>query len=70
MKRLFVFPLIVFTAMSLLAGCAWQVGGDKKYERSEPTIGQQLIDLQKARNAGALSEGEYLGQKARILNHP
>lgn len=33
-----------------------------------PTIGQQLIDLKKARDAGAISESEYEAEKAKILN--
>lgn len=57
------------TALTLLAGCAWQLGGDKKYEKVEPTVGQQLIDLQKARDTGAITEGEYQAQRARVLNH-
>jgi len=31
------------------------------------TVGQQLIDLQKARDAGAITEGEYQAEKAKIL---
>jgi hypothetical protein len=33
-----------------------------------PTVGQQLLDLKKALNAGAISEQEYETEKARILN--
>jgi hypothetical protein len=32
-----------------------------------PTIGQQLIDLQKAKAAGAITEVEYQAQKAKLL---
>lgn len=32
-----------------------------------PTLGQQLIDLQKAKDAGAISDQEYQAQKARLL---
>ena len=67
MKKLFVSPLIILTAMTLLAGCAWQVGGDKKYDKVEPTIGQQLIDLKQARDVGAISEADYQAQKAKVL---
>lgn len=31
------------------------------------SLGQQLIDLQKAKNAGALTDAEYEAQKARLL---
>jgi hypothetical protein len=30
-------------------------------------VGQQLIDLQKAKDAGALNDSEYQAQKARLL---
>lgn len=33
----------------------------------EPTIGQQLLDLKKARDAGAISESEYQAEKAKLL---
>jgi hypothetical protein len=32
-----------------------------------PTIGQQLIDLQKAKDAGAITEADYQIQKAKLL---
>jgi hypothetical protein len=34
----------------------------------EPSIGQQLLDLKKARDAGAINEQEYEAEKAKILN--
>ena len=34
----------------------------------EPTIGQQLLDLKKARDAGAVNEQEYETEKAKILD--
>jgi hypothetical protein len=36
-------------------------------EMVEPTIGQQLMDLKKARDAGAISEAEYDTEKAKFL---
>ncbi|HEU5396063.1 MAG TPA: SHOCT domain-containing protein [Verrucomicrobiae bacterium] len=33
----------------------------------EPTLGQQLIDLQKAKDAGAITDAEYQAAKARLL---
>jgi hypothetical protein len=32
-----------------------------------PSLGQQLIDLQKAKEAGAITESEYEAQKAKLL---
>jgi hypothetical protein len=33
----------------------------------EPTIGQQLIDLKKAWDAGVITEAEYQAEKAKLL---
>jgi hypothetical protein len=33
-----------------------------------PTVGQQLIDLKKAKDSGAITEAEYEAEKAKILN--
>jgi hypothetical protein len=34
-----------------------------------PTTGQQLMDLQKARNAGAINDAEYQVQRAKLLGN-
>ena len=49
----------------LLSGCAWSIGEHK--EHSLPTRGQELIDLKKARDNGAITEEEYQAQKQRVL---
>ena len=49
----------------LLSGCAWSIGEHK--DHSQPTRGQELIDLKKARDAGAITEEEYQAQKQRVL---
>ena len=69
MKKLIVPMLTVFSAMTLLTGCAWQVGGGSKHVTMEPTVGQQLIDLQKAKEAGAISESEYEAEKTKLLGN-
>lgn len=33
-----------------------------------PTVGQQLLDLKKARDTGAITEQEYDDEKAKLLN--
>jgi Short C-terminal domain len=66
-KRSFVPLLTVVLAMTLLPGCAWQVGGDKKVTTMQPTTGQQLVDLQKAKDSGAITDSEYQAQKAKLL---
>ena len=67
MKRILVSMLTVALAMTLLPGCAWQVGGDKKVSTMQPTTGQQLVDLQKAKDSGAITDSEYQAQKAKLL---
>ncbi len=69
MKKLFIPVLIGLSAMTLLTGCAWQVGGGHKSVTMEPTTGQQLIDLQKAKNAGVITDTEYQAQKAKLLGN-
>jgi hypothetical protein len=56
-------PLLV-----LLGGCI--VVGAHPQAHVNPTVGQQLIDLQKARDSGAISEPEYENQKAKLLRLP
>jgi hypothetical protein len=56
----------------LLTGCAWSIGGGHKEhgqpaEYAQPTRGQELIDLKKARDQGAITEDEYQAQKKRVL---
>jgi outer membrane biogenesis lipoprotein LolB len=67
MKWKLIRVLALSSAMAILAGCAWQVGGGAKRVTVEPTLGQQLIDLQKAKDSGALTEAEYQAQKAKLL---
>jgi len=54
--------------MTLLTGClGLQLGPDSITKCQTPTVGQQLIDLQKAKDAGAISDTEYQAQKAKLL---
>jgi outer membrane biogenesis lipoprotein LolB len=66
-KRILIPTLAVCLATTLLAGCAWQVGGGPKNSTIQPTVGQQLIDLQKAKDAGVITDLEYQAQKAKFL---
>ena len=67
MKRLFIPILTVVLAMIFLTGCAWQLGGDKKITTTQATTGQQLVDLQKAKDSGAITDSEYQAQKTKLL---
>ncbi len=55
--------------VGLLPGCAWSIGGGKERATSTaaPTKGQELVDLKKARDQGAISEEEYQTQKKTIM---
>ena len=50
----------------MLAGCAWSIGSDKAHTAVvRPARGQELIDLKKAQEQGAITEEEYQAQKRR-----
>ncbi len=67
-KKSIISLLLIASLAGLATGCSWSVGGGHKSVTMEPTVGQQLIDLQKARDSGAISESEYQAEKARLLN--
>lgn len=48
---------------TLLTGC----GSSAKVETPPASVGQQLQDLEKARNDGLLTEAEYQQQRKKIL---
>ncbi len=58
--------LLLLPALLLFNGCI--AIGNRDAQRPNATLGQQLIDLQKARDTGAISETEYQAQKARLLD--
>jgi len=60
--------MLALSAMLLCGGCiGLELGGGAKTEVRGPTLGQQLIDLQKARDSGAISPAEYDAKKAELL---
>ena len=67
MKRTasFLVATALLPAVLLLNGCI--AIGNRDANQGHGTLGQQLIDLKKARDAGALSDDEYETQKARLL---
>jgi Short C-terminal domain len=68
MKRNLIPAVLLLSVVTLLAGCLnLQLGGGTSNRSQPSTVGQQLIDLQDARNKGALTEAEYQAQKAKIL---
>jgi len=69
MKKLLTSASIAITSMLLFTGCVASLGSGSKTETHNATLGQQLIDLQKARDSGAITEAEYQTQKNKLLNH-
>jgi hypothetical protein len=67
MKKILISVLVAISALTFVSGCAWHVGGGPKNETIQPTVGQQLIDLQRAKEAGAITEAEYDAQKTKLL---
>jgi hypothetical protein len=43
-------------------------GAEVKSELSTTTVGQQLLDLKKALDAGAITKDDYEKERAKILN--
>ena len=67
MKKMIVPTALALSATLWLSGCVAAIGNRDAHHGSG-TLGQQLIDLQKAKEAGAISEAEYQTQKARLLD--
>jgi len=68
MKKLLVPTLISLAAMTLFSGClGLSVGGGTTNKPQTATVGQQLVDLQKAKDAGAINDAEFQAQKAKLL---
>jgi len=69
MKRLIVITLMATGFALWLIGCGTdlKVGGGTKTVQQNPTLGQQLVDLQRSRDSGALTDAEFQAQKARLL---
>jgi hypothetical protein len=65
-------PLVTLLACGTMAGafsgCAWSIGGGAKDKTNHPTRGQELIDLQRARDTGAITPDEYETQKRQVLS--
>lgn len=62
-----IIPLFLASTL-LLSGCVAAIGNRGERAQRNATLGQELIDLQKAKEAGVLSEAEYQVQRARLLD--
>ena len=59
--------MIGLAAVTLLNGCVFAVGSGSSTKQQ--TVGQQLVDLQKAKDSGAITDAEFQAQKAKLLGH-
>lgn len=69
MKNTFFAIFLALTLPFILIGCGG--GGSKTstvQETRTTTTGQELLDLQKAHESGAVSDREYESQRKKILN--
>ena len=54
--------------MTLFSGClGLNIGGGSTTKPQTATVGQQLVDLQKAKDAGAITDAEFQAQKTKLL---
>lgn len=71
MKKILIYTFIALVSTALLTGClglALGTGDKTTNVKQEPTVGQQLLDLQKAKSSGAITDAEYQTEKAKILS--
>jgi Short C-terminal domain len=51
-----------------LTGCVFSLGGSKEVTSTRTTRGQELIDLKRARDQGAITPEEYEAKRRQILD--
>ena len=64
MKKIISF-LLVIALLSTMVSCIAVGSGGKKVE-NQPTLGEQLIDLKKARDEGAITAQEYADLRIKL----
>jgi hypothetical protein len=70
MKKTLHSTAMGLAILLLSSGCLnLQLGGGTTSRTQAPTVGQQLIDLQKAKEAGVIDEAEYKAERSRVLGH-
>ncbi len=55
-------------AFLALAGCGWSVGSSTDERVQRPTLGQQLIDLKKARDTKAITDADYSKKRKELID--
>ena len=64
MKKI-ISILLVLALLTTMVSCIAVGSGSKKVD-NQPTLGQQLIDLKKARGEGAISAQEYAELREKL----
>lgn len=67
MKKKILLPAAAGLSLLLLTSGCLSVGDGERTNVHPPSVGQQLVDLKKARDAGALSDEEFAAQKQKVL---
>ena len=68
MKKILVPIIVGVSAMTFLTGCLeFHFGGGSTSTAVGPSVGQQLVDLQKAKAVGAITDAEFQVQKAKLI---
>lgn len=65
MKRLLIPAALGLAALIFLNGCIFI--GNRGGLNGTGTVGQELIDLQKAKDAGLLTDEQYQAQRHKLL---
>ena len=63
-----VLALALLSLPLLTGGCIAAIGNGET-PKSNGTVGQQLIDLQKAKDTGAMTDAEYQKERAKVLGN-
>ncbi len=66
-RKLVLLALCGILIVGVAAACGGG-GADVKSQITTTTVGQQLIDLKKAYDSGAVTQQEYEQQRKKILN--
>ena len=64
MKKI-IRTILVMILVSTLVSCIAVGSGGKKIEQ-QPTLGQELLDLKKAKDEGVISDQEYNEMKEKL----
>ncbi|HEX2853623.1 MAG TPA: SHOCT domain-containing protein [Opitutaceae bacterium] len=62
----FLRALLIASLLLTLSGCVAAIGNQPP-SASSATLGQQLIDLKKAKDEGVITEAEYARKRAQFI---